>query len=356
MDSRLHAFIEHARRKGMDHQTIRMLLLSAGWKEKQIARALSEQGLDMPVPAPPDTGGAREAFFHLLAFAAFYTSAVGAVALFFQYVNHLLPDPALPSWRGSENLRLQAIRWWMAAVIVAFPALLWFSRFLLHELRAQPEKAWSPVRRWLTYLTLLAASIALGGDVTTLVFQLLEGELSLRFVLKVAAVLAVAGSAFAYCFLSLRLPPEDPRARRMHRSFAAGAGAAVLALLVWGMVLAGPPGTERQRKLDDRRVEDLRTIEREIRRICVDTTREDPTLRRGLPGTLAELAAQAVSERPDIRDPGTGAAYEYELLGASRYRLCAVFSRERDEDFDVFWNHPPGRHCFELDALEPRAR
>ena len=34
MPSKLESFIAHARSKGMDHQTIRMLLLSSGWKEK----------------------------------------------------------------------------------------------------------------------------------------------------------------------------------------------------------------------------------------------------------------------------------------------------------------------------------
>ncbi len=353
MTAQLHEFIEHARRKGMDHQTIRMLLLSAGWKEKQIAAALSEQGLDMAVPRPPDTGGAREAFFHLLAFAAFYASVVGVLALFFLYVNYLLPDTAQVAWRNWETLRLQQIRWWMASLIVAFPALLWLSGFLLREMRAQPEKAWSPLRRWLTYLTLFAAAIAVGVDVITLVFQLLEGELSLRFILKVSAVLVVAGSSFTYCLLSLRMPVEEPRAARMHRSFAAGAAAIVVAVLVWGIALAGLPGIERLRKFDQRRVDDLRAVGREIRSLCVEESmgRAEPVLKRPLPGTLDELVAQAVSERPRVRDPQTGAAYEYEVLGESRYRLCATFSHPRDKDFDVFWNHPAGRHCFEVDAL-----
>jgi hypothetical protein len=47
MDDPLGAFLDHARSKGMDHATIRMLLLSAGWKEKEIARALTEHSLDM---------------------------------------------------------------------------------------------------------------------------------------------------------------------------------------------------------------------------------------------------------------------------------------------------------------------
>ena len=72
-------FIDHARSKGMDHATIRMLLLSAGWKEKDIARAMSAHGLELPIPAPPDVGGAREGFMHLVTFAALYTAVISAV-------------------------------------------------------------------------------------------------------------------------------------------------------------------------------------------------------------------------------------------------------------------------------------
>jgi hypothetical protein len=56
----LATFIDHARGKDMDHATIRMLLLSAGWKERDVAPVLSAQALEHPVPTPPDVGGARE--------------------------------------------------------------------------------------------------------------------------------------------------------------------------------------------------------------------------------------------------------------------------------------------------------
>ena len=100
MDDPLGAFLDHARSKGMDHATIRMLLLSAGWKEKEIARALTEHSLDMPVPTPPDVGGAREAFMHLIAFAALYTAVIALVALVFDFVNLVLPDQAMTEYAG----------------------------------------------------------------------------------------------------------------------------------------------------------------------------------------------------------------------------------------------------------------
>jgi hypothetical protein len=47
----------------MDYEAIRHMLLSAGWKDKQIAQAFAEGQLQVPIPAAKQQGGAREAFY-----------------------------------------------------------------------------------------------------------------------------------------------------------------------------------------------------------------------------------------------------------------------------------------------------
>lgn len=200
----LGAFVAHARQKGMDHGTIRMLLLSNGWKEKDIAEALTAESLDMQVPVPSDRGGAREAFLHLLTFASLYTVVISLIILYFTYINRLFPDAAVDYAYRDPTADFTSIRWSLASVIVAFPLFLWLSRKLLQEMRDAPEKTWSLIRRWLTYLTLFVAAITMLVDVMTLVFNLLEGELSVRFLLKVAVVFALAGFTFVYYYVSLQ--------------------------------------------------------------------------------------------------------------------------------------------------------
>jgi uncharacterized protein DUF5671 len=353
----LAAFVEHARSRGMDHSTIRMLLLSAGWKEKDVARVLAEHSLEMPVPAPPDVGGAREAFLHLLAFSTLYAGAIALVWLFFEYVNRLLPDPAFRGPAQSALWSLQSIRWWLAVVLVSFPLFLLLSRFVLREMHRNPERSWSGVRRWLTYLTLFVAAIALGADFVTLVYYFLQGELSLRFLLKVSVVCLVAGMVFAYYLKTVRMPPKALAESRMHAGFAVAASILFVGTLVWGFALAGSPRSERLRRLDERRVEDLKAIEEAIDRICLGptSTRPEgpPEMKKPLPKTLDEIVASAPSDRPSIVDPATGAPYEYRITGQTTLELCATFDRARDESWDVRWNHPAGRHCFEIDLLNP---
>jgi hypothetical protein len=70
--------------------------------------------------------------------------------------------------------------------------------------RINPVKRLSTIRRWLTYLTLFIAAGVLIGDLITLVYNLLGGELTVRFVLKVITVAAIAGTAFGYYLWDLR--------------------------------------------------------------------------------------------------------------------------------------------------------
>ena len=128
MDQSLSQFIAHARTKGMDNATIRMLLLSAGWKEKEIAQALVEQSLGVAVPVPPDVGGAREAFLHLFSFACLFTTLISLVVLFFQYFNRLFPDPAFAEYTYDTTSQFSSISWAMAAIIVTFPVFIWISK------------------------------------------------------------------------------------------------------------------------------------------------------------------------------------------------------------------------------------
>ncbi len=97
MNEELIRFVDHAMDKGMDHATIRQVLLSAGWKEKDVAEVFCTRDLELPIPKPTVVCSvrargrpgsvwprrARDAFFHLLTFGALYTWATSLILLFF---------------------------------------------------------------------------------------------------------------------------------------------------------------------------------------------------------------------------------------------------------------------------------
>ena len=134
---------------------------------------------------------------------------------------------------------------------------------------------------------------------------------------------------------------------RIHVVFSVALSMLVVVAVVWGVVLVGSPGTARIQRFDQQRLEDLQTIFREVQSLCHDPDIKDE-LKRALPDTLDELATLARSERINLSDPETGQRYVYTVKDGTAYELCATFSLERDSDVEVFWNHPPGRHCFLL--------
>jgi len=352
----LQQFIAHARDKGLDHATIRMMLLANGWKEKDVLHALSEQELDIPVPLPPDTGGAREAFFHLLTFGFFYTIIISIIFLFFTYINRLFPDVAIEG-TGLRDWELSGVRRAIAAIIVSYPMFLWISRRVIKEMARHPERAVSGIRRWLTYLTLLVACAAIVGDLITLVFFLLEGELSVRFILKVFTVLLIAGFTFTYFLFSLRVAPDQKEAKKLYRSYFGISLAAVALALVWGALLIGSPMQSRLKKFDERRVEDLQNISSEIYEYVYAGLPYDAesTMSRSLPRTLEEVALNARYRRINPFDPQTRESYVYTVIDQTHFELCATFDAPKTYDYDIFWEHSAGVHCYSFD-LEDRQR
>ncbi|MBP9751221.1 MAG: hypothetical protein KBC95_05245 [Candidatus Peribacteraceae bacterium] len=355
MDSQLSHFIAAARQKGMDFQSIKSLLVASGWKERDVEQALVSQTLDMAVPTPPDVGGAREAFLHLLSFACLYIGLGSLIFLYFNCLEWLFPDPAFDYNTYVDN-DWSGLRWQMAMVIVTFPIFIWISKIIANDIRQHPEKNRSGLRRWLTYLTLFLTALVLIGDGVTLVWYMLEGELTIRFILKVLIVLALAGDTFLYYLGSLRPGANDRQIAGMRRGrwLELKAWIFVLVAIVWGFALVGNPLTQRERRLDEQRVSDLQSIVNELSTQVRGPQRDAttaPTLLKPVPATLQAIVDAAVYTRPRIVDPETNEPYGYTVKDADTVELCADFAEARDREYDISWDHPAGRHCYTIDLL-----
>lgn len=118
----------------------------------------------------------------------------------------------------------------------------------------------------------------------------------------------------------------------------------VVGAVITAVILLDPPGVQRQRKMDEHRVDDLMAIQR--------AAEEYWTRHKKLPPDLATLSKEAGLVVPTT-DPETSAAYVYETTGPRSYRLCAEFARTTAErasmpPYMIKWSHGAGRHCFEL--------
>jgi len=149
----------------------------------------------------------KEFFLHLLATVTLYASAISFLVLLFQYINIYFPDPLQNYY--SVNSAYSAIRYAISTLIVVFPVYIMTERALAKCYEKNPLLLVSRVRKWLVYFTLFVAALIGIGDVILLIFNLLGGELTARFVLKVLAVFFVSGSVFAYYILDMKRHKEQ---------------------------------------------------------------------------------------------------------------------------------------------------
>ncbi len=162
----------------------------------------AEIDFPLPVPRPKPYLSAREAFIYLVLFSTLYVNAYGFGSLLFELINRAFPDPADPAWIARQFR--ESVRWSVSSLIVAFPVFLYVSWWTGGALRRDPTKRSSKVRRWLTYLTLFVAACILIGTGIALVNNVLSGELTIRFFLKILTIALIAGTIFGYYLWDLR--------------------------------------------------------------------------------------------------------------------------------------------------------
>lgn len=204
-------FIRDALKAGASRRQVEKALRSAGWSNEQIAEGLdhfSETEFVIPVPRPELQGSARDAFLYLVMFTMLYVSAFNFGALFFDFINLAIPDPLDPLGDGYRHFVRSSIRWETSALMVAFPIFLLIAAHINRAIAGDPSRRVSGVRRWLTYLTLAVMAMILLGDVVALIYAWLNGELSLRMILKVTVVALIPAAIFAYYLWSMRADDE----------------------------------------------------------------------------------------------------------------------------------------------------
>ena len=135
------------------------------------------------------------------------------------------------------------------------------------------------------------------------------------------------------------------------RWLAIAAGLVVTATVIAAIATMGLPASQRDIRLDERRVSDLEHI---VEALEIQAERQG-----SLPPDLATLAGQP-GQRLSTADPVDGAAYTYEVTGDRSYRLCAVFTTDTSREplhgepmIDGHWLHGTGRHCFDRRLRQP---
>ena len=339
-------FVRECLVRGAARDDIARGLREAGWPEREIQEALDsylDAGLPLPVPKCRVSTGPREAFLHLLLFASLATWVTALGSLLFDLINLRLPLPG-----EQPTADFGSLRFGIAAVAVAFPlfGLVW--RRVRLDIAANPARGLDPIRRWLSYLALFAAALILLGDGIGLVVSFLNGDLTVRFLLKAVVIAALAGGVVWWLQHGLRELPQNPNGKRTLWYALCAFIVATIAVSAW---VTGGPLQARLRAQDAERIDDLRAIYRAVSSFSREQGR--------LPAALEECNTNPGTFIQTLNDAVTGQPYGYQITGDNSFSLAGTFalpSRGADSGRDYsdpkregFWRHGAGPHTFNID-------
>ncbi|HEX9693328.1 MAG TPA: DUF5671 domain-containing protein [Gemmatimonadales bacterium] len=201
----LTTFVGDALGRGATREQIHEALTRAGWSAADVAAALrgyADVEFPIPVPRPRPSLSARDAFQYLVLFGTLYICAFNLGQLLYQLIDVAFPDPAWVEQRAQAIPDL--IRWSIAALIVSTPIFVFTARANARALERSPAMRHSPIRRFLTYLTLAVAAGILIGDSITALYRLLSGDLTVPFILKAVTLAGISGAIFYHYLADLR--------------------------------------------------------------------------------------------------------------------------------------------------------
>lgn len=288
----------------------------------------------------------RDVFLYLLTIITLYISIWRFITLLFEYVNVKFPDE-LYFTNSLDEIRIS-----IASLVIVFPVYLSLTWFLRKDAIAHPEKLQMKIRKWLLNFTLFLAAITIIVDLIILINNFLQGELTLRFILKVLVVLLVAGAVFSYYLWDLKR--ETSAASRPSKLLAWLTSIIIFGSIASGFFIIGSPSKQRTIRFDERRVSDLSRMQGEIMSYYQRNEK--------LPQTLEDLRSDFMGFVAPV-DPDTKKPYGYKPLEELKFELCADFGlpTQTGTQFREFyypmpvWNdgysndnfsHEAGRQCF----------
>lgn len=309
--------------------------------------------MDKPKVTPKDF------FLWIGAMGALYAGVVAFVALIFDYINRVFPNPVDSGYY--YDVYSTSISYESASLIVLAPVALILMRIIRRNMARDTSRKDIWVRRWALFLTLFIAGATFVIDLIVLLNAYLQGEdLTAGFLLKVLTVLLVAALGFMHFIADVRgyWELQPGRARMVNW----GVGFLVLVAIIAGFFIVGSPQQLRAQKQDAIRLQDLQNIQWQI----VNYWQQ----KEKLPASLDDLY-DPISNSIIPVDPRTRQPYEYRMTGGMSFELCATFVREGDstmqrrvlysepmpasalgKPLSDNWQHGAGRVCFTR-AIDP---
>ena len=270
---------------------------------------------------------ARDGFIYLLSYATLVITSVSVNFLAKALVNRWIPDAVSNEFLAMDS----AIIGFLAAAVIALPVFIYLSYLANKMLGNKTMRADSGVRHWLIYITLVVVILIIIWQLAVLFFSFLNGTLILQFGVHTLITLIISGLILWYQWWHLKFFAGEPRKPGLgFRIFEWTVLLVVVAIIGWTFATIASPAEQRAKNLDRMRVERLTSIRDAVQSFY---GWEKTSGHARLPKTLQELESDAnVYLMGDaLKDPATKEQFDYRVIAATRYELCATFDTEFEE-------------------------
>ncbi len=280
--------------------------------------------------------------------------------IIFQIINKNIID-ALRTFRGDYSS--EAMKFAISALIISAPIYyLTVAQINKNLFKGLLDKD-SGVRKWLTYFILFVSSVVMLGWLVSVIYSFLDGELTVKFILKAATALIIAAVVFTYYLYDIKRGNAAGVKDKIIKIYFYGSLIIVIAALVSAFVFIESPRETRNIKHDDNILSQFDRIDGAIN----DYYRTN----KKLPDSLDILLGGRFYLSEDIlKDRTEKKKFDYKITGEKTYELCADFrtsnkGKEYNYRYGYYnkrWQHDAGYQCLSqkvkagviIDTVEPR--
>jgi hypothetical protein len=258
-------------------------------------------------------------FLSLGVVVSLIASVTAFLNLVFETLNKQFPDALNSVYQyGYNSYSFDTARSALATLIIIFPAFLIISYFWQKASRGDMGSIDTTVRKWMLYLITFLSGIVVVVDLVTLVRYFVAGEITTRFILKVAITLVIAAGIGMYYIFELQ-GRKKFWGFNIHVWGAIKSSVIVLALVIWSFTVIGTPNQQRAWRLDDRRVQDLQSIQWQV----INFWQQKEKLPVQLSDLSNPLSGFSLPVDPEFEK---GLVYEYKQTDKMSFQLCATFT------------------------------
>jgi hypothetical protein len=288
----------------------------------------------------PENNVAKFAFYYILSLIALIFAALSAGMIIFQIINKNITDVIV---QRASDFSPDQLKFAISALIISAPIFYVATWRIYKNLFSGAFNKDSGTRKWLTYFVLLVSSVVMLGWLIAIVNNFLDGELTVKFILKALTAIGLAAAIFTFYYYDIKRKKVAGEKDEVIRIYFYSSLAAAVIIFASGLSIMESPQKTRDRKMDNAVLENFEEIDMAIADYYSDNEK--------LPDNLERIKSEfSYITDEDLKNSATGEKYDYKIKRENIYELCATFkiSNKDSESYDIYqdrWPHDVGYQC-----------